>query len=82
MPQAQPAPSDSPTFRLTSRLMFLHVTVLDKKGRPVVKGLTKDDFTITESKKPQLIFSFEAPTPENLLSRPLQNQKPSAPPSQ
>jgi hypothetical protein len=30
-----------------------------QKGTPVVKGLTKDDFTITDNKKPQRIFSFE-----------------------
>lgn len=53
--------SDVPTIRVTSGLVFLDVTVLDKKGRPVVKGLTKDDFLITENKKPQRIFSFEAP---------------------
>jgi VWFA-related protein len=59
--RAQQAPSGAPTIRVTSRLVFLDVTVLDKKGRPVVKGLTKDDFTITDNKKPQRIFSFEAP---------------------
>ena len=59
--QAQLAQSGTPTFRVTTRLVFLDVTVLDRKGRPVVKGLTKDDFTITERKKPQRIFSFEAP---------------------
>jgi len=52
---------DVPTIRVTSGLVFLDVTVLDKKGRPVVKGLTKDDFLITEDHKPQRIFSFEAP---------------------
>jgi hypothetical protein len=35
---------------VTSRLVFLDVTVLDKEGNPVVKGLSKDDFTITENK--------------------------------
>jgi VWFA-related protein len=59
--QGQQGPSDTPTIRVTSRLVFLDVTVLDKKGRPVVNGLTKDDFTITEDKRPQSIFSFEAP---------------------
>ena len=59
--QIQQGPSDTPTIRVTSRLVFLDVTVLDKKGRPVVSGLTKDDFTITEDKRPQAIFSFEAP---------------------
>jgi len=62
-PQSQSPPSsaDVPTFRVTSSLVFLDVTVLDKKGHPVVKGLTKADFAITEDKKPQDIFSFEAP---------------------
>jgi len=61
MAQSQQGPSDTPTLRVTSSLVFLDVTVLDKRGRPVVTGLTKDDFTITEDKKPQRIFSFEAP---------------------
>ena len=59
--QAQQGPSGAPTFRVSSNLVFLDVTVLDKAGHPVVKGLTKDDFIITEDKKPQRIFSFEAP---------------------
>ncbi|MDQ2832924.1 MAG: VWA domain-containing protein [Acidobacteriota bacterium] len=57
-----PSPSpDTPTIQVNSRLVFLDVTVLDKKGRPVVSGLTKDDFILTEDKKPQRIFSFEPP---------------------
>ena len=63
MARAQQAPSDAVTIRVTSQLVFLDVTVLDKKGHPVVKGLTKDDFTITDNKKSQRIFSFEAPRP-------------------
>jgi VWFA-related protein len=59
--RAQQPSSDVPTIRVTSRLVYLDVTVLDKRGHPVVTGLTKDDFTITEDKKPQRIFSFEAP---------------------
>jgi VWFA-related protein len=59
--RAQQTSASTPKIRVTSRLVFLDVTVLDKKGRPVVKGLTKDDFTITDNKKPQRIFSFEAP---------------------
>jgi VWFA-related protein len=58
---AYQVPSNVPTIQVTSRLVFLDVTVLDKKGRPVVKGLTKDDFMITDNKKQQRIFSFEAP---------------------
>jgi VWFA-related protein len=59
--QGQQTPAAAPTIRVTSRLVFLDVTVLDKKGLPVVTGLDKEDFTITEDKKPQRIFSFEAP---------------------
>lgn len=59
--QLQPGASNPPTIRVTSRLVFLDVTVLDKKGHIVVKGLTKDDFVITEEKKLQRIFSFEEP---------------------
>jgi VWFA-related protein len=46
---------------MNSTLVFLDVTVLDKKGHPVVSGLTKNDFSVTEDKRPQRIFSFEAP---------------------
>jgi VWFA-related protein len=59
--QGQQNPSGEPKIQVTSALVFLDVTVLDKKGRPVVSGLTKDDFTITEDKEPQPIFSFEPP---------------------
>ena len=57
-PQQVPA---TPTLRVNSTLVFLDVTVLDKNRHPVVSGLSKDDFTITEDRKPQRIFSFEAP---------------------
>lgn len=59
--QGQSAPLSPPVLRVTSTLVFLDVTVLDKNGHPVVSGLTKNDFTITEDKKPERIFSFEAP---------------------
>jgi VWFA-related protein len=59
--QGQQGASPTPTIKVTSALVFLDVTVLDKKGHPVVSGLTKNDFTITEDKVPQAIFSFEAP---------------------
>ncbi len=64
--QSQPQAAGTPTFQLSSSLVFLDVTVLDKKGNPVVTGLTKDDFTITEDRKPQRIFSFEAPDAHQL----------------
>jgi VWFA-related protein len=59
--QEQQGSFSVPTFQSTSSLVVLDVTVMDKQGRPVVNGLTKDDFTITEDKKPQRIIAFEAP---------------------
>ena len=58
--QAHPS-SGAPKIQVTSALVFLDVTVLDKEGHPVVSGRTQDDFTITEDKTPQRIFSFEPP---------------------
>ena len=55
------AQQNTPTFQSTTTLVFLDVTVIDKKGHIVTSGLTKDDFSITEDKRPQRIFSFEAP---------------------
>jgi VWFA-related protein len=59
--EAQQGASPEPTFRVKSNLVFLDVTVLDKKGHPVVTGLTKADFAITESGEPRRIFSFDPP---------------------
>ena len=58
---AQQPSTGAPTLTVTSNLVFLDVTVLDKDGQPVVSGLTKGDFAITEDKRPQRISSFEAP---------------------
>lgn len=55
----QATSSAPPTFTTTSRLVYFDVTVLDRKGHPVVTGLTKDDFTITDNKRKQWIVSFE-----------------------
>ena len=60
-PQAQPATPDAPSLRITSNLVVLDVTVLDKNGKPVTGGLGKEDFTIIEEGKSQKIFSFESP---------------------
>ena len=59
--RSQNANPTTTTLRVASNLVFLDVTVIDRKGQPVVIGLTKDDFTITENGKPQRIFSFDAP---------------------
>jgi hypothetical protein len=59
--RSQNANPTTTTLRVASNLVFLDVTVIDRKGQPVVIGLTKDDFTITENGKQQRIFSFDAP---------------------
>lgn len=64
--QSQAGQAPVPTFHVSSKLVYLDVTVLDKKNRPVVTGLTQDDFLITEDKRPQTIFSFEPPSAHTL----------------
>src|SRR5579859_658843 len=77
--QGQQVPSNPPTIQVTSRLVFLDVTVLDKKGHPVVTGLTKDDFTITEDHRPQSIYSFEGPQAHTVNALAGDNQDEKAP---
>src|ERR1700722_764606 len=45
------------------RMIFLDATVLDKAGHPVVQGLTRNDFVVTDGNKSQPILSFEEPIP-------------------
>lgn len=54
---AQP-PEETPTFRASANLVVVTVFVRDGQGRPV-KGLTQDDFLITENGKPQTVRVFE-----------------------
>ncbi len=56
-------------FHQNVREVVLHVTVLDKKGRPV-PNLTSNNFKVTENRKPQRLdyFSYEdAPVSMGLL---------------
>jgi hypothetical protein len=46
--RSQTANPATTTIRVTSDLVYLDVTVVDRNGNPVVTGLTKNDFTITE----------------------------------
>jgi VWFA-related protein len=58
------SPQDSAqitTLRVTSNLVVIDVVVTDGKGNPV-HGLTRDDFTLTESGKPQMVKRFEEHT--------------------
>ena len=54
-----------PVIRSTTRLVKLSVVVHDKHGNPIT-GLTKDDFTILDKKKPQKVQVFFTRTTEPL----------------
>ena len=59
LPQ-QPAPQEPiPTFRSAVRAIQIDAVVTDEEGNPV-RGLTIDDFELTERGKPQPITTFEA----------------------
>jgi Ca-activated chloride channel family protein len=53
---ASPA-QDRPTFRASSELVVLHVSVRDRGGR-YVSGLTRDAFTVIDDGKPQTLEMF------------------------
>jgi Ca-activated chloride channel homolog len=59
----KPAPVDAPNTRITVDVTRVNVlfTVTDKKGR-FITDLGKDDFSVTENKKPQVIQEFTAET--------------------
>ena len=48
-----------PTFQTQVELVTVDVAVVDKKGQPV-RGLTREDFVVTENGVPQALTSFEA----------------------
>ena len=50
---------DRPTFKASSELVVLHVSVRDRSGR-YVTGLTKDAFTVIDDARPQTLEMFSA----------------------
>ncbi|MEO8028448.1 MAG: hypothetical protein ABI823_18340 [Bryobacteraceae bacterium] len=48
---------DSPTIRVTTRMVQVNVIVRDKKGQPV-SDLKKEDFTLLDQGKPRTVASF------------------------
>ena len=91
-PPEQPAvPTGGvPTFRTTSQLVVVNVSVKDKAGK-FIENLKASDFTVTEDGKPQQLRIFEfqhledvvlAPPPPVLATRepaPAAGQAPAAP---
>jgi VWFA-related protein len=54
-----PAPQPD-VLHVTTQLVVLDATVLDKEGHIVTQALSRDDFLIEENKKPQAVYSFES----------------------
>jgi VWFA-related protein len=50
-------PAQAPALRVSSDLVRIDIEVTDKSGKPI-KGLRRDQFTITDDGKPQAISSF------------------------
>lgn len=50
---------DQPTFKASSELVVLHVSVRDRGGR-YITGLTKDAFTVIDDATPQTLEMFSA----------------------
>jgi VWFA-related protein len=62
--QAPPAPAaaaDTPTLQVNVKVVTLPVTVRDKHGK-MITNLGKDDFTLTEDGRPQIIKYFNLDT--------------------
>jgi VWFA-related protein len=47
-------------LHVSSQLVVLDATVLDKEGHVVTQALGRNDFLIEENKKPQSVYSFES----------------------
>lgn len=62
LPQApierRPPPQPVPTIKVETRLVNVAINVVDEHGAPVA-GLSRDDFEISEDRKPQKIAFFE-----------------------
>src|SRR6266852_3809398 len=92
-PQAQPAASppeannasevstrDNPaTFRVRVNLVLVRVVVRDGLGK-VITGLKKEDFQLSDNRKPQVISSCSVETPESHKITPSSAAQPAAEP--
>src|SRR5678816_4930775 len=52
-------PQDRPTFKASSELVVMHVSVRDRSGR-YITGLPQDAFTVIDDGKPQALEMFSA----------------------
>ena len=63
---SQQTPTDY-TFRSSTELVLVNVTVRDKNGNPV-RDLKREDFTVLEDNKPQQVVSFDLENTDAVLS--------------
>jgi VWFA-related protein len=54
------------TFRATTELVLVNVTVRDRNGNPV-RDLKREDFTVLEDNKPQQVVSFDLENTDAVL---------------
>jgi VWFA-related protein len=54
----------APTFKIRVNLVLVRVVVRDQQGH-VVPNLKKEDFQLTDNRKPQMISTFSVETPES-----------------
>jgi len=54
----------APTFRVRVNLVLVRVVVRDQQGK-VVPNLHKEDFQLSDNRKPQIISTFSMETPES-----------------
>ncbi len=63
---SQQTPTDY-TFRSSTELVLVNVSVRDKNGNPV-RDLKREDFTVLEDNKPQKVVSFDLENTDAVLS--------------
>ena len=62
-PQARSGAQEAPppdVLHVSSKLVVVDATVVDKAGRPVGQLLSKDDFLVKEDEEAQSLYSFES----------------------
>jgi VWFA-related protein len=68
----------APTFKVRVNLVLVRVVVRDQKGH-VVPNLHKEDFQLTDNRKPQVISTFSVETPESRVVAMTTTADPEAP---
>ena len=66
-----------PTFRVRVNLVLVRVVVRDNAGK-VVGNLKKEDFLLSDNRKPQVISTFSAETPESHKLAPAKSPEPNS----